>query len=202
MLPFTTSWCFPIVIRHLTCIYVISSMTRCYLCFKWTIIFQSDLNKKSILFFFSMELPFPVFIHFTEQICIWNYLSSSWMTSFNISCNTGLLVINSFSFWISEKVFFSLSFLNSRLIAFVFFLSVLQGIALLFSGFSYRKSGVIFIFVPMYITCIFFLVAFKISSLSLFLSTLIMIVSWCSFLYVFLHLGFFELLNLCLYGLH
>lgn len=60
------------------------------------------------------------------------------------------------------------------MIAFVFFLSVLQGVALLFSGFSYRKSGVIIIFVLMYITCIFSLAAFKVSSLSLFLSNLIM----------------------------
>ena len=47
---------------------------------------------------------------------VWGHLLSTWRTSFNISCKSGLTATYSPSFWLCENVFISSSFLKNSFI--------------------------------------------------------------------------------------
>lgn len=59
------------------------------------------------MYFFSDAHSFIVIVYL--QVSDSCHFTSACRTSFNISCKESLLVVNAFSFYLSEKVFISLS---------------------------------------------------------------------------------------------
>ena len=125
------------------------------------------------------------------------------ISPFNICCEADLVVLNSFNCCLSEKLFIPPSILNGILVGYrdlgcrLFPFSTLNTPChpLLACGVSAERSAVKHMWVPSFVTCCFFLVAFNILSWCLVFVSLI---SMC--LGVFL-LGFILYLTLCVFAL-
>ena len=116
---------------------------------------------------------------FTSLICL-DYISP-----FNICCKAGLVVLNSFNFCLSEKLFISPSILNEILAKycnlgcrfFPFNTLNISYHSFLACRVSAERSAVKHMGFPLYVTCSFSLAAFNILSLCLVFVSLIS-VSW------------------------
>ena len=93
-----------------------------------------------------------------------------YISPFNICCKTGLVVLNSLNFCLSEKIFISLSILNDILAGYsnlgcrVFPFSTvnISCYSLLACRVSAERSAVKHMVFPLYVTCCFSLAAFSI----------------------------------------
>lgn len=147
-------------------------------------------------------------------IFIWHHFSSARRSAFKISCRVSMLMINSLAFVCLRKFLFTsifeglltqIEFQVNRIFSFSN-LKIMPH-CLLTCIVSNRKSDVILIFVPLFLTSLSFLAAFMISSLSLGLNNLIM-KCHCVFFsctqdsYSFLNLENFHPLFIQLFLLH
>ena len=123
----------------------------------------------------------------------------SYISPFNICCKAGLVVLNSFNFYLSEKLFISPSILNEILAGYCnlgcrFFLFSALNIScrsLLACSVSAERSAVEHMGFPLYVTCCFSFAAFNILSLGLVFVSLI---SMCLSMFL---LGFILYGTLC-----
>ena len=128
-----------------------------------------------------------------------SFVFLDYISSFNICCKAGLVVLNSLNFCLSEKLFISPSILKEILAGYSNLVCIFLPFStlnischsLLACRVSAERSAVQCMGFPLYVTCSFSLVAYNILSLCLVFVSLI---SMC--LGVFL-LGFFLYGTLC-----
>ena len=116
------------------------------------------------------------FIDLFSSLVFLDYISP-----FNICCKTGLVVLNSLNFCLSEKLFISPSILNEIFATysslgcrfFPFSTLNISCLSLLACRISAERSAVKHMRFPLYITCCFSLAAFIILSLCLVFASLI-----------------------------
>lgn len=108
MLPFIPTWilCTCLYAVYIYICYIINPMIHVFILLKQGIIFQRYLYNDQNLTFLPRKLSLLVFfipsVHSYFHVVSFSFCLK---TSFNISHGVGVLVINSFSFWIIEKHF-------------------------------------------------------------------------------------------------
>ena len=138
---------------------------------------------------------------------IWHHFSSAWRTSFSISYRVGLLMMKSFSFYVSKIILILSVFkwhlywiCNSRL---TFFLHCFKDVAPLSSLLHYFWQEVCCHLFPLYLiykVCFFSLAAPKIFCLSLFNSLIMMCL--CMVFFMILRFAICCFLNLWMLIFH